>query len=377
MNAASPEVDPLPSRVPFKFHFPYRPSNLLCSALIFWTVLCLISELILPFLALIFTITIYGPTIYFAARCIRQTSRGTYEPADSEKMGKTAAILCVLWVLIIPTHVYVKWIEPKYSEVFLIPVLPGSQAIILMLYIALRYTMEKRARRWSDLAITPTEEEAPPAVVDAESQPLLGSDSQFNIYRPSKILLVVSILFAFGSWAIETLHVTWGTQHKSFAVVLWFLWIWLYVPLIQLQLFTLKRAFRRYPPTLVEEGGIGNRLMDLAAMFVGMKPLIILYTAASTQYTALLYVPGFIQECLVVYNAVRYGWSFSKVIPRYEQANSTREADVGDAVQSTVPKPVPVPAPVPVPVSEPVPVPVPESVQTHDTTSASSTHSVT
>jgi hypothetical protein len=155
MDAASPDVDQRPSGMTLKFHFPYRPSNLLCSALIFWTVLCIFSEAIIPLLAIIFTITIYGPTIYLAAKCIRQTSRGTYGPTNSDEME--VAILAGLWILIIPIHVYVKSIEPKYSEIFLIPLLPGSQAIFIMLYITLHYTMEKRARRFSDIAIVPTE----------------------------------------------------------------------------------------------------------------------------------------------------------------------------------------------------------------------------
>lgn len=157
MNAEAPTVDPLPSRGAFKFHFPYRPSNLLCSALIFWTVLCMIAEAILPLLAVIFTLTIYGPTIYLAARYIRQSPRATYEPTNGNPMGKKAVILTCLWILIIPTHVYVKWIEPKFSEIFLLPVLPGSQAIVLMLYIAVRYTMEKRITRLPNLAIAPIE----------------------------------------------------------------------------------------------------------------------------------------------------------------------------------------------------------------------------
>lgn len=157
MDSASPEVDPLPSspRMAYKFHFPYQPSTLLCSSLIFWTILCIICDIILPLLAVFLTFTIYGPTIYFAAQHIRPPPRATYEPTSR----KTPVILSILWILIIPTHVYVnsKLVEPKAVDVFLIPILPASQAIIIMLYLSLRYTMEKRARRLSDVKPVLTE----------------------------------------------------------------------------------------------------------------------------------------------------------------------------------------------------------------------------
>lgn len=103
--------------------------------------------------------------------------------------------------------------------------------------------------------------------------------------------------------------------------------MWIYVPLIWLQSYTLKRAFQRRAPTLVEEGGIGNYMMDLAAIFVGTKPFVYVFAASGTRYRDPVYASWtiqiawwIIQVCLVVYTAVRYAWSFSEVIPRYLQA---------------------------------------------------------
>lgn len=141
------------------------------------------------------------------------------------------------------------------------------------------------------------------------------------------MLLVTSMVFAVGSWATETLFVIWELQHRchwrriSFTIIWELVLIWLYVPLIWIQSYTLKRTILRCAPTLVDEGGIGNYSMDLATIFVGMKPLVILYSATTTQYRALTYAPGIIQSCLVIYIGARYAWSFSKVIPRYARLN--------------------------------------------------------
>ncbi|KAF5317934.1 hypothetical protein D9619_012170 [Psilocybe cf. subviscida] len=345
MKAGSPDVDPLPPRVPLKFHFPYRPSTLLCSALIFWTVICILSEMFLyphPFNIVInFTVTTYGPTLGFAVQYLVETFRGTY---DSDKTRKKAATICSLWFLLFPMRFIPGW-KVEFSWVFLVPLLSGCGGIVMSLYISLRYAADRRAIRLAELVVAPTKEEAPPPAMEAESQPLLASNTQFSIYRPSKMLLVTSMVFAVGSWATETLFVIWELQHRchwrriSFTIIWELVLIWLYVPLIWIQSYTLKRTILRCAPTLVDEGGIGNYSMDLATIFVGMKPLVILYSATTTQYRALTYAPGIIQSCLVIYIGARYAWSFSKVIPRYARLNR-REAGVENAVQATVPEPL-------------------------------------
>lgn len=153
-----PQVtDPPAPRTTLPFHFPYRPSNFLCYTLILWTVLCIIGEVIIPWLGAFFALTTYGPTIHFAVQCIIQTNRGSYETADSKKLGRRAATLTVIWVLSITAWVFFWWSERMYPEIFLIPLPPGSQSTVILLYIALRSAWDKRVAQSQGLLGTHTE----------------------------------------------------------------------------------------------------------------------------------------------------------------------------------------------------------------------------
>lgn len=136
------------------------------------------------------------------------------------------------------------------------------------------------------------------------------------------------MLFTCGIWAAETFFFLRIPRPAGSFSIFWgylLVWVplsmWLYAPLVLLQSHTLKRALRRRAATLEDEGGIGNHSMELAAIFIGMK-LLIMISALSP-----LHPLEIIQVCLVVYQAVRYARSLSKVIPKYVQLN--RCADPG------------------------------------------------
>lgn len=154
---------------------------------------------------------------------------------------------------------------------------------------------------------------------DAESQSLLTSDPRSKIYRPSKTLLVVSMIIALGSWCTETLYFTWGSQRGDFVAAWAFVLLWPYIPLFVLQMIVLYRSLGQCESTLSDEGGIGNHAVDSAAIFIALKPLVMMGSIAPPPYRTPLYIPGVVQGCLSIYIAARYMWSFSKVAPYYAQ----------------------------------------------------------
>lgn len=228
-----------------------------------------------------------------------------------------------------------------FPEIFVVVVPPGTQATVIVLYIALRSAWEKHITRSPGLPSTQTGRVFPLRIfhiyvsyvantimlitfrneatlhgTDTESQPLLSSGSQLSIYRPSKTLLVVSIMTILGSWGSQTLYLVRSLQRRGFDIAWAFILLWPYIPLILLQLYTLRRSLRGFKPTLHNEGGIGNYAIDLVAMVIALQLLV---TIGNSPQHRGLYIPGLIQGFLSVYIAARYMWSISKVTPYYAQ----------------------------------------------------------
>lgn len=144
-NSQPDTSTPAPEQI-LEFHFPYRPSNLLYCALIIGVVLSLLAEStgLAPWQSAFFALTTYAPTIHFALQCIVQACRGSYKMADSDKAGKRAATLLVIWILTIIAHIYFWWNDRGwFSVIYLLPMFPGSQATLILLYIALRSAWDR------------------------------------------------------------------------------------------------------------------------------------------------------------------------------------------------------------------------------------------
>jgi hypothetical protein len=66
------------------------------------------------------------------------------EGADTRRASRRAWLLTVSWVLNVGAHVGLRWTYRRdtLSVIFLLPLFPGSQAILVMTAIAFRYTVD-------------------------------------------------------------------------------------------------------------------------------------------------------------------------------------------------------------------------------------------
>jgi hypothetical protein len=118
----------------------YHPSVFLLCTLVFWTGISAITEMIIPLDAILFAIVTYAPTLHFATQAIVRRSVGGIQALDTRR----ARLLTVSWVLNVGIHGGLWWVDRReaLAGIFLLPTLPGSQVILVMVFIVSRYTID-------------------------------------------------------------------------------------------------------------------------------------------------------------------------------------------------------------------------------------------
>lgn len=141
---------------------PYRPSIFLCCILIFWSGACIMVECFFPKLAFVFSLTIYGPTIYLAVRSIVQTARESHTGTqDTAITTRRAITLLCLWCLPTGTHLFLWWnFRTGLLNLFLLPVYPATIVTVAVIYLVTRLLLRERAQRQHGSIVLPNDEES-------------------------------------------------------------------------------------------------------------------------------------------------------------------------------------------------------------------------
>ncbi|KAF8952774.1 hypothetical protein BDZ97DRAFT_1875842, partial [Flammula alnicola] len=275
---------------------PYRPSIFLLCVLIFWSGIAVISEMIIAPLAIFCSLTTYGPTMHFAMQSIVRTIRGSHTAeSDVKKTSSRAVTLACIWIATLAMHVCFWWTERGHggwASIVLLPTAPGSQATIVIVYIAARSVADIRMKkREGRLRIALDEEnvaryEQTPPTQPNESNPNdndapTGHETEAahtvhpavtTIYQPSIYLLVVSIALTVCTIVIETLKVF---PHEI--GVLEVFSIQAYIPTILLQFNTIIRIARGFEQTLSDASRLGGFSFELVGLWLGTRIFYILF----------------------------------------------------------------------------------------------------
>ncbi|KAF8958141.1 hypothetical protein BDZ97DRAFT_65533 [Flammula alnicola] len=302
---------------------PYRPSIFLLCVLIFWSGIAVISEVVIAPLAILCSLTTYGPTMHFAMQSIVRTIRGSHTAeSDVKKTSSRAVMLACIWIATLAMHVCFWWTERGHggwASIVLLPTAPGSQATIVIVYIAARSVADIRMRkRESRLRIALDEEDVayeptPPtqhngsntnendAPIDHETEAAhTVPDAVTTIYRPSIYLLVVSIALTVCTIVIETLKIS---PHEI--GVLEVFSIQAYIPTVLLQFYTMTRIARGFEQTLSDASRLGGFSFELVGLWLGTRIFYILFLP----YYGKAFWIGAAETLLIIYFAVRYSRS--------------------------------------------------------------------
>jgi hypothetical protein len=102
--------------------------------------------MIIPFDAILFAIMTYAPTLHFATQALVRRSVAGVQALDTRKASESrrARLLTVSWVLNVGIHGGLWWADSReaLAGIFLLPTLPGSQVILVMVFIVSRYTID-------------------------------------------------------------------------------------------------------------------------------------------------------------------------------------------------------------------------------------------
>ncbi|KAF8952770.1 hypothetical protein BDZ97DRAFT_1875820, partial [Flammula alnicola] len=333
---------------------PYRPSIFLLCVLIFWSGFAVISEAIIAPLAILYSLTTYGPTMHFAMQSIVRTIRGSHTAeSDVKKTSSRAVTLACIWIATLAMHVCFWWTERSHgswASIYLLPTFPGSQATIVIVSIAARSVVDIRMRkREGRLRIILDEEN----VAQEQTLPTQPNESNPNdddaptgheteaahtvhpavtaIYQPSIYLLVVSIALTVCTIVIETLKV-----FPHAIVVSGALSIQAYIPTILLQFYTITRIARGFEQTLSDASRLGGFSFELVGLWLGTRMLYIWlrppYANGNRLWigAAKAFWIGAAETLLIIYFVVRYSRSIYQERRRRSILGLDEPETVGD-----------------------------------------------
>ncbi|KAF8958143.1 hypothetical protein BDZ97DRAFT_2078713 [Flammula alnicola] len=333
---------------------PYRPSIFLLCVLIFWSGTTVISEIIIAPVTILYSLTTYGPTMHFAVQSIVRTIRGSHTAeSDVKKTSSRAVTLACVWIATLSMYVWFWWTERSrggWENLILLPTAPGSQATIVIVYIAARSVADIRMReREGKLRIALDEEnvvyeQTPPtqpnesnpndndAPTDHETEAAhTAPDSVTTIYQPSIFLLVVSIALTV-CIVIETLKVF---PHEI--GVLEVFSIQAYIPTVLLQFYTMTRIARGFEQTLSDASRLGGFSFELVGLWLGTRIFYILFLP----YYGKAFWIGAAETFLIIYFAVRYSRSIYQERRRRSMLGLDEPETVEDESAQSTNEPLP------------------------------------
>ncbi|KAF8153554.1 hypothetical protein BJ912DRAFT_477937 [Pholiota molesta] len=314
----------------------YHPSVFLLCTLIFWTGISAITEMIIPFDAILFAITTYAPTLHFATQAIVRRSVGGVQALDTRKASRRAGLLTVSWVLNVGIHVGLWWVDSReaLAEIFLLPTLPGSQVILVMMFIVFRYAIDNymmgreqclRVARGSeeatlveaaallqangparsDESVFPHQEDSESAIETAASTSA-SPPAVVPLYQPSIPLLLISI-----SLLLCTLVLGFQDHSEHSTLILAIVAsIQTYIPTLLLHSYIILQILRRdIADALQASTVIAGLSFDLIPLWLGTRGFMeyMQFSRSDGVFVdPIRMVPGGVEVLLAVYFAVRY-----------------------------------------------------------------------
>ncbi|KAF9484816.1 hypothetical protein BDN70DRAFT_872065 [Pholiota conissans] len=295
----------------------YHPSIFLLCALIFWTGLTSISEVLVPLSAFFFALVTYAPTLYFAVQSIvRWRVRGDNAP-DTLKASRYARILTDIWIftMIIHTGLWSMARHDGYEAIFLLPTIPGSQATLIMIFIVIRYTVDihmtsrekclARARDAEDgNSAAPVRHAQPTQPELQESQPT-AEPLPDQIYQPSPFLLLISIYLSLLTIVIELRD--YSLQSALIVGIVTSLGV--YIPTLLLHVVLIVKVLRGRSQTLKEATVVAGFSFDLIPLWICTRCLMVYSKSVTAKMPVIPLIhlgPSGTETLLIVYFVVRY-----------------------------------------------------------------------
>ncbi|KAF9484806.1 hypothetical protein BDN70DRAFT_928053 [Pholiota conissans] len=300
----------------------YRPSIFLLCALIFWTGISAIAEIIIPFDLVLFSLITYAPTLHFAAQSITRSLQ-RIRPPDTLKASRRARLLVVSWVLNVVVHVglWLTYRHELWGDMFLLPTIPASQCVLFMVFVIVRYMLDVRMtdrekglvcrdaeeRVPAEIAVAPQSPEAT-IVNDEEISPQPEEEAQttttpiVRLYRPSLFLLLISISLSICTCILEV------RDYSYHSTLVDFLRVQAYIPTIILHTYLIVRNLQKHEETLTHATKIAGLSFDLIPLWVGTRLLVtyIHQSLVELNVPLLHLLPGNLEVLLIVHFAIRY-----------------------------------------------------------------------